>query len=300
MGTGGAQSKMLPSSHNYVCMSKSLVHGAHLSVLSDVCLISMLNDMCRQGFWDEFPIVCAEIAQSTWLVISPRAMNGFVTSSTFSSEENFEYHEHNIWNPLLESLCHSEVCVVMEALLDEVDMGSIALSCHFSLDVLCDKTSSIPVMNDHIFVRTWPPSERVTGNNGIAKGRGQRERVVCRQKHHPQLKKLMLACPKECGPHCPIAGTVSRRLIVRLSLCTRDLHRTCTCTGWWTMMRFVQAISVHGKVASSAQRSLPRLAMSIVHATTDRHLRGITRVGPLKMYILRLEQAGHSRLSSEL
>ena len=48
---------------------------------------------------------------------------------------------------------------VIEALLDEVDMGRIALSCRFSLYVLCDKTSSLPVMNDHIFVRTWPPSE---------------------------------------------------------------------------------------------------------------------------------------------
>ena len=38
----------------------SLVHGAQLSVLSDVCLISMFNDTCRQGFCDEFPIGCAE------------------------------------------------------------------------------------------------------------------------------------------------------------------------------------------------------------------------------------------------
>ena len=60
MGTGGAQSKMLPSSHNYVCMSKSLDHGAQLSVLSDVCLISMHNDLCWQGFCGEFPIGCAE------------------------------------------------------------------------------------------------------------------------------------------------------------------------------------------------------------------------------------------------
>ena len=37
---------------------------------------------------------------------------------------------------MLESLCHSDVGVVMEARLDEVDMRRIALSCHFSLDVL--------------------------------------------------------------------------------------------------------------------------------------------------------------------
>ena len=106
-----------------------------------------------------FPLVVQKLTQSTWFVISQRAMNGSVTSSTFSSEESFEYHEHNIWNPMLESLCHSEVGVVMETLLDEVDMGRIALSCHFSLDVPCDKTSSLPMVNDHVFVTTWPPSE---------------------------------------------------------------------------------------------------------------------------------------------
>ena len=55
------------------------------------------------------------------------------------------------------SLCHFEVGVVMEALLDEVDMGRIPLACHFSLDVLCDKTSSLPEENDHVSVRNWPP-----------------------------------------------------------------------------------------------------------------------------------------------
>ena len=48
-----------------------------------------------------------------------------------------------MWNPMLASLCHFEVGVVLEALLDEVAMGRIALACHFSLDVLCDKTSSL-------------------------------------------------------------------------------------------------------------------------------------------------------------
>ena len=60
---------------------------------------------------------------------------------------------------MLESLCHSEVGVVMEALFDEVDMGRTSLSCHLSLDVLCDKTSSLPVVNDHVFVKIWPPSD---------------------------------------------------------------------------------------------------------------------------------------------
>ena len=149
---------------------------------------------------------------------------------------------------------------------------------------------------------------------------GQRERVVCRQKHHPQLKNLMLTCPKECGPRCEIFGIVSRRLIVRPSLCTRDLHRTCTCIGWWTrcalhgycdlfrahaswgftaMMRFVQAISVHGKVASSAQHKLPVLPCPI-HYTRDY---GQTSSwynkgwAPSKSTYSGWSKRGHSRLS---
>ena len=78
------------------------------------------------------------------------------TSSTFSSEESFEYHEHNIWNPMLAFLCHFEIGVRLEALLDEIDMGRIALACHFSMDLLCYKTSSLPVINDHLPVRNWP------------------------------------------------------------------------------------------------------------------------------------------------
>ena len=59
---------------------------------------------------------------------------------------------------MLDVLCHFEVCVVLGALVDEVAMGRIALACHFSLDLLRDKTSSLPVVNDHVSVRNWPPS----------------------------------------------------------------------------------------------------------------------------------------------
>ena len=50
-----------------------------------------------------------------------------------------EYDEHNIWNPMLELLCHAHIGVFMEALVDEEDLGRIAFSCHFALDILCDK-----------------------------------------------------------------------------------------------------------------------------------------------------------------
>ena len=88
-----------------------------------------------------------KLAQSVWFVICQRAMSGSVISSAFSSEESFEYHEHNEWNPMLASMCHFEIGVVMEALLVEMELGRIALTWNFSL----------PVVNDHVFVRNWPP-----------------------------------------------------------------------------------------------------------------------------------------------
>ena len=39
------------------------------------------------------------------------------TSSTLSSSESNEYHEHNIWNPMLEPLFHTHVGISMEALI---------------------------------------------------------------------------------------------------------------------------------------------------------------------------------------
>ena len=80
--------------------------------------------------------------------------DGSATSSTFSPEESFEYHEHNIWNPMLASLCHFEIGVGMKALLDEVDMGRIYLACRW---IYCVTRSSLPVANDHVSARNWPP-----------------------------------------------------------------------------------------------------------------------------------------------
>ena len=45
---------------------------------------------------------------------------------------------------------------VLVALLYHVVMGRLALAFHFSLDLLCDKTSSFPVVNGHVSVRNWP------------------------------------------------------------------------------------------------------------------------------------------------
>ena len=80
-----------------------------------------------------------------------------VTSSLFSSVESVEHHEYNVWNPMLEALCYFEVGVVLGALLDKVATGRIALACHFSLDVLCDKSYSLPVVTDNVSERNWSP-----------------------------------------------------------------------------------------------------------------------------------------------
>ena len=67
------------------------------------------------------------------------------TSSTFTCSslctfwDADEYDEHNMWSPMLGLFCHVQVGVVMDSYFDEVVMGSIALSCHFALDFLCDK-----------------------------------------------------------------------------------------------------------------------------------------------------------------
>ena len=67
------------------------------------------------------------------------AMDGSDTSSIFTSSDSGDFNEHNIWNPVLELLFHVQVGAFMEEYVDEVDLLRIALSCHFALDVLCDK-----------------------------------------------------------------------------------------------------------------------------------------------------------------
>ena len=56
------------------------------------------------------------------------------TSSSSSEEE-----DHNLWSPLLELFYHWQIGQCMEAFVDEVSTARMALSCHFALDILCDK-----------------------------------------------------------------------------------------------------------------------------------------------------------------
>ena len=41
----------------------------------------------------------------------------------------------------MERLFHSQVISIFEMFVDEIDLARLALSCHFALDVLCDKES---------------------------------------------------------------------------------------------------------------------------------------------------------------
>ena len=46
---------------------------------------------------------------------------------------------HNVWNTLLELLFHGQISGAFEPFVVETDLAKIALSCHFALNVLCDK-----------------------------------------------------------------------------------------------------------------------------------------------------------------
>ena len=48
--------------------------------------------------------------------------------------------DHNIWNPMLELFCHADMGLLVEELADDMVLAMVTLSCHFALDVLCDKS----------------------------------------------------------------------------------------------------------------------------------------------------------------
>ena len=80
-----------------------------------------------------------EAWRSVFVPVNISEEEGSATSSTFSTEVSFEYHDYNVWNSMLVALCHFEIGAVLVAHLDDVAMGRIALACHFSLDLLCHK-----------------------------------------------------------------------------------------------------------------------------------------------------------------
>ena len=44
-----------------------------------------------------------------------------------------------MWNPLVELLFHEQISGAFEHFVDEIDLAKSTLSCHFSLDLLCNK-----------------------------------------------------------------------------------------------------------------------------------------------------------------
>ena len=67
------------------------------------------------------------------------AMDESNTSSIFTSSGSVDFNEHNIWNPVLELLFHVQVGHSWKHISMKSNLVRIALSCHFALDVLCDK-----------------------------------------------------------------------------------------------------------------------------------------------------------------
>ena len=71
-------------------------------------------------------------------------MDDSENSSTLTSSNPDEFDEHNNWNiilglvPYWDSSVMAHIDLSMEALFDEEDLGRIALSCNFALDVFCD------------------------------------------------------------------------------------------------------------------------------------------------------------------
>ena len=64
-------------------------------------------------------------------------LNLMCPPSSFSS--SFSEENHNVWCPLLELFFHWRIGRCMEAMVDEVSTAQVALTCHFALDVLCEK-----------------------------------------------------------------------------------------------------------------------------------------------------------------
>ena len=75
--------------------------------------------------------VDAHVLPSSILSLSGRSWVTMDVSDASSDE---------LWNPMLGLCCHAHVGIFMEALVDEKDLGRIALSCHFALDIFCDKS----------------------------------------------------------------------------------------------------------------------------------------------------------------
>ena len=74
----------------------------------------------------------------------PAELPGMAAASTGSSTRSSSFsqtrdEEHNVWNPVPGSAVHFHVAKYMEEMLGGEQLGIIAMSCRFALDLLCDK-----------------------------------------------------------------------------------------------------------------------------------------------------------------
>ena len=60
------------------------------------------------------------------------------TLGSFSSSSS-DVQNHNEWSPLLELFFHWRIGRLLEAMVDDVSTATVAFTCHFALDVLCEK-----------------------------------------------------------------------------------------------------------------------------------------------------------------
>ena len=79
------------------------------------------------------------------LTVWAPGVSQMVTATTFSSARSSwssgtDEGEHSVWNPFLGFCCHHRIGYNMEGILTEEELGRVALSCRFALDLLCDKS----------------------------------------------------------------------------------------------------------------------------------------------------------------
>ena len=53
---------------------------------------------------------------------------------TNHTSDSNELGDHNLWDPMLELFCHSDIGLLMETLVDDMVLAMVALSCHFALE----------------------------------------------------------------------------------------------------------------------------------------------------------------------
>ena len=59
-------------------------------------------------------------------------------SPVSTASDPVDFDAHNIWNRMMDLLFHVLISGTFERFVEEIDLARIALSYHFTLDVLCD------------------------------------------------------------------------------------------------------------------------------------------------------------------